>query len=99
MNIPDFNLPPIAAARRWPQQLAGVQAGRQLTSEQQHEFAEMLFRTVLQNPPHGASPFPLAGGPVDQPARPAARPARQRSAARAYGKELPQAGFLLQTQA
>lgn len=78
MNIPDFNLPPIAAARRWPQQLTGVQAGRQLTSEQQHEFAEMLFRTVLQNPPHGASPFtPRARRGNAPPPAPTARICRK----------------------
>ncbi|OHX12960.1 hypothetical protein [Chromobacterium sphagni] len=99
MNIPDFNQPPIAVARVWPQQLAGVQAGRQLTSEQQHEFAEMLFRTVLQNPPHSAPLFALANAPASLQASHPSSPARQRSANRAYSSERPAAGFLLQAEA
>ncbi|KIA81830.1 MULTISPECIES: hypothetical protein [Chromobacterium] len=105
MNIPDFNLPPIQLIRPWPQQLAGVQSSRGSSAEPQHEFAEMLYRSVLQNPAHtlpALAPAFLPPAVLSQPQTRSSRPSpsQARSAARAYSpSSRPTVGTLLQTEA
>lgn len=57
MNLPDFNLPPIADSRRTqPLRVNGVDSAGFGQSTSQREQAEMLFRRILNHPQFEPSP-------------------------------------------